>query len=225
MATKPENSSSSSIIPGDLFLIGIIFLLIIAGLGIFGGSIVSQYGGLLDWFYSKDWQEIFFTIKLIIIALDAILAIFTIITLRSFFNLQKKVTLKEVPIHIVPPKEEIRMSWEGIQNLASSKNTSDWNMAVLRADALLDNVLRDMGYEGETIADRLKIVDTHKLKSIELVWSAHRLRNIIAHDPITQHMHETIAHALKSYERALVELDLMEAEENEKKEIANVAGL
>lgn len=204
--TKPNNDSGYGI---DPLALAIIFIVAIALLGFIFNSIISEYGNLLQWFYSQAWRDIFTAIRVIIIVLDALLVIFVIITMRRILILQRKKPEEKAAIHVIPPKEVIREAWEGIQKLANSENPSDWNMAILRADALLDDILRDLGYEGETVADRLKIVDPNKLKSLEQIWSAHRLRNIIAHDPVTQHMKETTNYAIKSYELAFKELEMM----------------
>ena len=82
-------------------------------------------------------------------------------------------------------------------------------MAVLRADALLDETLRDAGYEGPTMADRLKVVDPNQLPSLDRVWSSHRLRNAIAHDPTDQYSRETIVSAIASYRAAFRDLGFM----------------
>lgn len=205
-----------------LIAIGVIAVLLITGT--FIGSVLGWYSNALNSFYGKDWARIYTTIKYIIIGLDLVLVIFVVLTLQRFFAVQKKQPAEASSVHIVPPLEVIREAWDGIERLAGSKNPSDWNMAVLRADALLDDILRDLGYEGDTISDRLKIVDTAKLKSIEAVWSAHRLRNIIAHDPVTQHMHETIDHALKSYAHAFRELELMEEQKEAHREVSEATG-
>ena len=114
--------------------------------------------------------------------------------------------------HTVSLEEEGGRAWDGIRDLANSGNPSDWNMAVLRADALLDDILSRQGYDGITMAERLKVVDPVKLPSLDRLWSAHRLRNMIAHDPLEQHTKETIIHALRSYEVALKELGMLREE-------------
>lgn len=206
MPPKPPVSDSGP----DPLLLAILAIIAVVIFGVFFNTAILEYGNILNWFYSQEWYDIFSTIRAIIIVFDIGLVVFTVIVTRKLFELQRKAPEEKAVAHVVPPKEAIREAWEGINKLGNSENPSDWNMAVLRADALLDDILRDLGYEGDTIADRLKIVDPHKLKSIEHVWSAHRLRNIIAHDPVTQHMRETTNHALKSYAQALKELGLME---------------
>lgn len=54
-------------------------------------------------------------------------------------------------------------------------------MSVINADKLLDRALNEMGTPGKTMADRLKRV-TNRFEKPNAVWSAHKLRNQIAHE-------------------------------------------
>jgi len=47
------------------------------------------------------------------------------------------------------------------------------------------------------------------MPSLDRVWSAHRLRNAIAHDPMTEHTKEIIINALRAYQDALREMGVM----------------
>jgi hypothetical protein len=130
--------------------------------------------------------------------------------IKRYNNLRHEVLEKEMVSQYVSPKQEFQENWEEIKALMASDHASDWNMAVLRADSQLDDTLRHLGYDGETIADRIKIVDPTKLKSIDRVWSAHRLRNTIAHDPLQMYTREMMTHALESYEVAFRELGMLQ---------------
>ena len=169
----------------------------------------ASYQEFVDWFFAR---------KGVVVVLFSImnLALLAIIirTMHKYFLLFKAAPEKEPDVKPDQPKEEVRGAWEHIRELANSQNPSDWNNAILRADALLNDILNDLGYEGPTFADRLKIVDTTILKSVDRLWSAHRLRNMIAHEPLEQHSRETIIEALRSYEQALRELGLMEEKPN-----------
>lgn len=152
--------------------------------------------------------------------MNALIIFFSVVNaglLALVVIIQKKrgeITQPELSSHTpekaISPKKIIREQWTHIQELAQSNSPSDWNMAILRADALLDEALMMMGYEGLTIADRLKIVDSTRLPSLDRVWSAHRLRNIIAHEPLEQHSKDSITQALRSYEQAFRDLGMME---------------
>jgi len=157
------------------------------------------------------WGSIYTILTVVFIIIDFSLIGFIVWVFRKFSKLK---TLPPppsgAPVTPAAPQIEVLQSWDRIRKLANSANPSDWNMAVIRADALLEDVLMHLGYEGTTLAERLKIIDTSKMPSLDRVWSAHRLRNMIAHDPLEQHTKETIIQALRSYEQALKELGMME---------------
>ena len=85
-------------------------------------------------------------------------------------------------------------------------------MAIIRADSLLDDALMHLGYDGETMGDRLKIMDPIQMPSLDRVWAAHRLRNIIVHDPMIVHTKEAVVNALRAYQDAFRELKLLKGD-------------
>src|SRR3989344_2789174 len=98
------------------------------------------------------------------------------------------------------------IDWRGIYN------TVVIVISIIQADALLDDVLMHLGYEGDTMGDRLKIIDPVQLPSADRVWSAHRLRNTIVHDPMVEHTRETVINALRAYQDAFRELGVLKEE-------------
>ncbi|MDP3710126.1 MAG: hypothetical protein Q8R29_00155 [bacterium] len=193
----------------------ILMLIILALFGVYLQAILDKYNSLLEWIYSKDWRKINFRLAIIFSLINIGMVVFLVKTLRQFFDIKKKSVMTEsgAKLETISPKDEVKENWEHIQELIHSSNSSDWNMAIIRADALLEDVLMHLGYQGETMADRLKLIDTHKLPSLDRVWSAHRLRNAIAHDPMEQHTRENLQYAIKTFEQALTELGLMEKKE------------
>ncbi len=72
--------------------------------------------------------------------------------------------------------------WQQIVVHASSDNPSDWRLAVIEADIMLDALLDSLGYVGTSIGDKLKTVQPGAFRSIEDAWDAHKVRNAIAHE-------------------------------------------
>ncbi len=72
--------------------------------------------------------------------------------------------------------------WLKIIDHINSKNPSDWRLAILEADIVLDEMLSKMGYQGETVSDKLKAIDQGEFTSINSAWEAHKIRNAIAHE-------------------------------------------
>lgn len=208
----PERNASTRNVSTATMDITLVLLIAVIVLGFLGAYIVSAtegYFSIVQWFYSGNWHKIKQIVMLIFIFLDIFLATWIGITIRKMQLLNQTALEKEGPAQVTLPEEEVAESWNGIMELVSSTNPSDWNMAVLRADALFDDILAHLGYQGTTLAERLKIVDPTKLPSLERVWSAHRLRNIIAHDPIQNHTKEMVVHAVGSYEQAFKELGMI----------------
>lgn len=196
---------------------------LLIGLAIFGAfinDILSLYNSFLENLYSGDFTKVKNWVTAILLPLDILLIGWMVFTLRRYTSLTRGTLIppqiKEEEIK--PPLEEASGRWEEIRKLANSNNPSEWNMAILRADALVGEVLQSLGYQGTTVAERLKVVDPTKMPSLERIWSAHRLRNMIAHDPLEQHTKETIINALRSYEQALRELGAFRGEREENTE-------
>ena len=71
--------------------------------------------------------------------------------------------------------------WENIQSLSNSYNSNDWKQAIIESDIILDEMLRKMGYSGESIGERLKQVEQSDFTTLNQAWEAHKIRNRVAH--------------------------------------------
>ncbi|MFY9462614.1 MAG: hypothetical protein WAP52_00300, partial [Candidatus Sungiibacteriota bacterium] len=212
---KKDTSLSTILI--EIAVAVIAFLLVLAFFGSYLRAIYDWYARFLAWAYAL-WAVIGTGTAVIVTILNIGLVIFIIVTLRKFFKLDAMHPLFIVPgegprkVRAVPIEKEVSEEWIEVKKLAASDNPSDWNMAVLRADVMLDDVLQHMGHEGNTVKERLDKVDPTILRSYERVVSAHRLRNMVAHDPTVAHTRETISHALSSFELAFRELGVLKTE-------------
>jgi hypothetical protein len=94
--------------------------------------------------------------------------------------------------------------WATIEAL-SHGGGNGLRQAVSEADKLFDYVMKTQGYQGETMADRLRSAQS-KLSDRNAVWNAHKLRNALAHevgfDLVASHAQE----ALRGFERGLKDL-------------------
>lgn len=71
--------------------------------------------------------------------------------------------------------------WLHITALLKSFNSSDWRQAIIEADIILDEMLEKMGYEGASVADKLKNVEESDFDTLDKAWEAHKIRNRITH--------------------------------------------
>ena len=78
-------------------------------------------------------------------------------------------------------REMYRKVWRAIQHGAKAGGSDGLQMAIVKADKLLDKAMRDCGVAGTTMGDRLKARKGDWTDENGL-WAAHKLRNQIAHE-------------------------------------------
>ena len=81
-----------------------------------------------------------------------------------------------------PAKNPMTEKWEKIMKLSESENASDWRLAIIEADIILDELLDKLQLPGETMGDKLKAVEKSDFTNIDLAWEAHKARNMVAHE-------------------------------------------
>ena len=86
--------------------------------------------------------------------------------------------------------EEKNERWEHVTKLANSNNSSDWRLAILEADVMLDEMLRKASYHGDSVGEMLKSVERSDFLTLEDAWEAHKVRNRVAHDGATYQLNE-----------------------------------
>jgi flagellar basal body-associated protein FliL len=72
--------------------------------------------------------------------------------------------------------------WNNILRHLLSSNQGDWKLAILEADELLDHLLGQLGFKGESLGEKLKTVDRVKFPNLNGAWEVHLVRNRIAHE-------------------------------------------
>jgi len=104
-------------------------------------------------------------------------------------------------------QEKYRENWLKIENNLDKNNLATYQFAVLAADKLLDQALRDSGAKGEKMSDRLKdFAKKFSRDTLNQIWAAHKLRNQIAHETDSQVNLLGARRALATYKKALKEL-------------------
>ena len=71
--------------------------------------------------------------------------------------------------------------WHYILTLIESPNESDWRVAIIEADSMLEEILRDKGLIGETLSELLDSARSNGYQNIQSAWDAHLVRNQVAH--------------------------------------------
>ena len=98
--------------------------------------------------------------------------------------------------------DKYRTRWMTIEQGLSRDEPSSHLLAILNADKLLDEALREKGIVGETMGARMKS-QQKTWSNANALWGAHKLRNQIAHDHDIKVSYEDARRALAAFKRAL----------------------
>lgn len=97
--------------------------------------------------------------------------------------------------------------WQSVLRLANSQNPSDWKLAIIEADVLLDTLTYMQGFPGETLGERLKNTDIGLFQTIKYARHAHGLRNRIAHTPDMELTPRDASQTIRMYEAVFKEFN------------------
>ena len=154
--------------------------------------------------------EILLILKILSIAVFVFLLIIILRSLRKsswlkyrlFQDMTEFLTFKPYGV------KKIAKVWSKIKGRLETGSESEYKLAVIEADSMLNDILERMGFKGETLGDRLKQVTTDVLPSVENSREAHKIRNNIVHDPDYKLTLGQAQKVLEIYERALRELQV-----------------
>jgi len=72
--------------------------------------------------------------------------------------------------------------WRSVLSHLFSSSPGDWKLAIIEADSMLEALLDQLGFKGETLGDKLKSADPEKFRGLQIAWEVHTVRNKIAHE-------------------------------------------
>ncbi|MFA6177860.1 MAG: hypothetical protein WC694_03135 [Candidatus Paceibacterota bacterium] len=83
-------------------------------------------------------------------------------------------------------REESRGSknerWVKTLSYLFSQHASDWKLSIIEADSMLESLMEQLGFRGETLGDRLKMANQENFPNLTIAWEVHTIRNRIAHE-------------------------------------------
>lgn len=122
------------------------------------------------------FQAILAVISVFLVAIISYL----LIRLNEMDKNQKKKVDKTIPGLMTA--DEVNPTWLKIKSHVSSENPANWRMAIIEADLLLEDVITQMGYQGQSLGEKLKSIEQADFPMLQLAWEAHKVRNKIAHE-------------------------------------------
>lgn len=153
--------------------------LFLYGSGAMGIPAIISLGALFLVFYLLlKFASIYITLSLIFFGI-------LFYSLYKLWLIRKKEEEEFLSSFVVAtdPRLESVEEWQDIMNHIDSDNESQWKLALIDADKILENLLREHGYDGDGVGGRLKSAEMQGgVRSLQDAWEAHKIRNKIAHE-------------------------------------------
>lgn len=168
-----------------------------------------------DFLASSDFSSLMNTLKTIGVTATVVMGfLFVWILLKMRGFLVEKVAEKVAGIEtgLNPPSKgegKYDAKWKEVKEHIASAREAEWKFAVIEADKIVEEILNQAGFPGETMGEQLTLITPEQLASLNDLWSAHKLRNLIAHDPNYKVNRSQAKEAVENYEKALRELGVL----------------
>ena len=165
-----------------------------------------------DFFQTPFWQNIFSRGKIIGSALSVLFFIWWVVAIWKLRTLAVK--------EFVGPNSSAKKTesskgkkldaiWLEIRSRLQSEDQDDWRLALIEAETLLDEVLRQKGFLGETFDERALVAKTNDGKDIPQIQKAHTIVRFILQDPNYELTNEDARKSLDWFEESLKELKML----------------
>ena len=131
----------------------------------------------------QTWANLGFISALLSIIFIAII-IFALVRMREIQAYDKDEINHEIEKALLKEKEKDRDTnprWHYILTLIESSNESDWRVAIIEADSMMEEILKEKGLSGETVSELLEGARESGYRYIQDAWDAHIIRNKITH--------------------------------------------
>lgn len=141
--------------------------------------------GAIGFLFHPEFTGIFLFIKILFIIISAALAIniFFLIAHSSWFSWRYKMDFHEFREFKPLEAGEMSAKWKKIEDRMRTKSEAEYKLAVLESEELLMHFLKSDGYEGDTLEEQLRKVDSSDISNPAVVLRAHNMRNKIVSEP------------------------------------------
>ncbi|KKQ52196.1 MAG: hypothetical protein US70_C0010G0001 [Parcubacteria group bacterium GW2011_GWD2_38_11] len=109
-----------------------------------------------------------------------------------FIDIVLMLILRDVPQHLrvgikgmdlpLASKGKMQKRWDKVKSRLKDESPSQYKVAIIEADAIVDEILAGIGYKGANMTEKLEQVGVNHLDDhLESLKGAHQIRNQIIH--------------------------------------------
>lgn len=170
-----------------------------------------DFNDIISIMLSPDLQEKLFVLKVVFLAVSAFLLLSIIyFALRThYFQWLFVQDFWEFFTFRPFGAKRITRIWNKILKRLETGMESEYKLAVIEADDMLDASLKRMGYMGQGLEDRLSKLTSATLPNIDDVYNAHKTRNNIVHNPDYRLTYDEAKATMDVYSKAFEALQIL----------------
>ena len=174
---------------------------------------IYNFLGVKDFIYfisSSQIQDMLFPIKLVFIFFSVFFLVFVIYFMINSSWLQYKFLEDATEFFSWQAygQREMSKQWNRIKKRTESGAESDYKLAIIDADDLLEETLDNRGYDGKDFQDSIKKAGKLIVPILDDVLKAHETRNSIVYDPDFKISGDEAKKILDIYESAVNSIGL-----------------
>jgi len=100
-------------------------------------------------------------------------------------------------------------NWSEIIKQAKSEKEADRKMAVIEADDIINDVLSQLGYGGDTLPEKLERLNEEIIPNLNEIKEAHKKRKEISYDPNKELSSQDAVNLVSVYEKVFKDLQII----------------
>ena len=146
-------------------------------------------------------------VRAVFIVLDIILFVFVLFLFVKSWRFRPK--------FVMTPEGEktytlgtaiLKERWESVLNRSRINSAESIKASIIDADSLVEDLLKRMGLEGESMAERMEKLSAGDFVTLNQLFVAHHVRNRLVHEPGFSVSHEEANKILENYGSFLKEV-------------------
>jgi len=163
---------------------------------------------IISFIFNPVFTDWLLFLKILLIILSLILSGFIIFAFIKTSWLKRMLIWDIVEFFSFRPYgiRKVEKDWAKITARLETDLESEWKLATIEADSILNDILMKMGFAGETLGERLDRLTIATLPNLQQIREAHKIRNNIVHDPDYRVSLDEAKMAVGIYEQALRDL-------------------
>ncbi len=115
----------------------------------------------------------------------------------------------DIPPELTTKKSKLRKKWDKIKERMKTESESNFKIAIIEADNIIDDLIKRMGYSGNNMNERLVGINPGQIENIEELKKAHEIRNRIIHEEDFRLTKDQAEKVIECYENFLKHFEVL----------------